>query len=268
VDTVITIGGSFFLSIGAPGTPDLEAFLTKDQAAVERRIQTFLTQHPEVDAGTTATVIMDIERPHPSDFHEHPPETQERLARAFATRAAATRAKLPNAALGFYGTLVPDGRGRADDPIYLARKCALVRAGELGMLDEVDCLVPVAYPRFGPTDPFWATYEPYTRLAVRGSRELLRSDGRALPVLPLLTYSVANGNSNHHEQLLLDLPAPRPLQATLGVQLDVLAAERVDAAVFWVGEDSDEIERLPNPRRRTVSQHVCGLRPAVAAGIG
>jgi hypothetical protein len=140
---------------------------------------------------------------------------QKRLSRAFAIRAAAARCKFPNAKLGFYGTLLPDARGRADDAKYVARKRALVDAGKRGMFDLVDCLVPVAYPRFGPSDRSWNTYEPYTRLAVTGSNELLRSDGTSLPVIPLLTYSVANGNSKHHRELLLDLDTPKPLEATL-----------------------------------------------------
>jgi hypothetical protein len=98
----------------------------------------------------------------------------------------------------------------------------------------------------------------YTRLAITGSRELEKSDGGSLPLIPLLTYSVANGNSAHHEQLLLDLPTRNPLEATLGVQLSVLVAEGVRTTVFWVGENSDLITRLPSPNARTVTQHICG----------
>ena len=256
-DSAISIGETFFLAIGAHKTPDLDAFLAKEQSEVEARIERFLKGHPKVSRRTTALVIMDIEDPHPRDFHLHPVRTQDRLIEAFATRAAAARVKFPKAKLGFYGTLIPDSRGRADDPTYRARKRSLVRAGKRGMFDQVDCLIPVAYPRFGPTDPAWDTYEEYTRLAITGSRELLKSDGASLPVVPLLTYSVANGKSNHHEQLLLDLRVLDPLEATLGVQASVLVAERVRVAVFWVGENSDLITRLPNPNGRTVTQHIC-----------
>jgi hypothetical protein len=55
-----------------------------------------------------------------------------------------------------------------------------------------------------------------------------------------------------------------PLDATLGVQLDVLLALRVRTAVFWVGKNSGLITRVPNPNGRTVSQHVCFRRPAHA----
>jgi hypothetical protein len=258
VDTAISIGETFFLAIGAPNTPDLEAFLRRTPSEVETRIQAFLNGHPTVSARTTAVVIMDIEDPHPRDFHLHPKRVQDRLIDAFATRAGAARVKFPNAKLGFYGTLIPDGQGRAKNKTYRARQRALVRAGERGMFDQIDCLIPVAYPRFGPTDRAWSTYEAYTRLAITGSRELVKSNGGTLPVIPLLTYSVANRNSAHNQQLLLDLPTMNPLEATLGVQLGVMVAEGVRIAVFWVGENSDLIARLPNPNARTVTQHLCG----------
>ncbi len=256
---MITIGGSFFLGIGAPGTDDLAAFLSKTVDKVETRIQAFLNGHPQVSRRTTGIVIMDIEKPHPSDFHGHPLGIQDRLIEAFKIRASAARAKFPAAKLGFYGTLVPDGRGRTDNPTYRARKRALVRAGKRGMFDEIDYLIPIAYPRFGPADAPWNTYQAYTRLGITGSRQLRRSDGAAPPVVPLLTYSVANGNSNHHQQLLMDLPTLNPLQATLRLQLDVMAKHHVRTTVFWVGENSDLITRLPNPNGRTVTDHLCGV---------
>ncbi|MCA1650508.1 MAG: hypothetical protein LC753_09580 [Acidobacteria bacterium] len=259
VDTVITISGHVFLGIGAPKTDDLPAFLVKTQPEVEARIEHFLERNRDVSSQTAGIVIMDIEKPHPSNFHCRP-DIQDDLVRAFRIRAAAARAKFPKAKLAFYGTLVPDSRGRADNAVYTARKEALVCAGRMCMFDEVDYLIPVAYPRFGPDDAYWDTYKVYTRLAITGSRELLRSDGSSLPVLPLLTYVVANKNSNNNRQLLMDLLVPHnnPLHETLRVQLRVLAAEQVRTAVFWVGRNSDLITLVPNPNSRTVTQHLCG----------
>src|SRR4029450_12403854 len=71
-DTVITIGGSTFLQIGGPKTPDLPAFVRKQQSDVERQIERFLERPPTVSGRTTALVVMDIEHPHPKDLHEHP----------------------------------------------------------------------------------------------------------------------------------------------------------------------------------------------------
>src|SRR5262245_51713647 len=137
VDTAISIGETFFLAIGAPQTPDLEAFLGKTPADVQGRIQSFLNGHPEVSSETVGIVIMDIEAPPPRDFHLHPPRMQRRLSDAFAIRAAAARVKFPKARLGFYGTLIPDGQGRAKNKTYQARKRALIRAGKRGMFDQI-----------------------------------------------------------------------------------------------------------------------------------
>ena len=261
-NTVITLSGYVFRSVGDPGVPDLEAFVKVKRSEVEDRIQRFLDGHPDISALTKGRVVMDIEKPFPSGFHRQPPRMRARLARAFATRADAARRKFPNAKLGFYGTLLPDSRGR-DTSEYLARIEALVKAGERGMFEEIDFLVPVIYPRFGPTDNAnaWGSYEPYTRKAIEGSRQIRKSDGSGLPVLPFLTVSVSNGNSKHHNDILLDLPTPDPLDVTLGVQLDVLLALRVRTAVVWVGRNSDLITRVDNPNGRTVSQHVCFRRP-------
>ena len=261
-DTVITLSGFLFRSVGDPGVPDLEAFVKVKRSEVEDRIQRFLDAHPDVSALTKGRVVMDIERPFPSGFYRQPPRMRARLARAFATRAEAARRKFPNAKLGFYGTLLPDSRCR-DTAVYFARIEALVKAGERGMFEEIDFLVPVIYPRFGPTDNAnaWGSYEPYTRKAIEGSRQIRKSDGSSLPLLPFLTVSVSNGNSKHHNDILLDLLTPDPLDVTLGVQLDVLLALRVRTAVFWVGRNSDLITRVDNPNGRTVSQHVCFRRP-------
>jgi hypothetical protein len=259
-DSVITLSGRFFRA--AKNLP-VEAFVNVERSEVEDSIQTFLDKNPEVSALTKGRVVMDIEGPSfPSGFHRQPPRMRARLARAFATRAEAARRKFPRAKLGLYGTLLPDSRGR-ETAEYLARIAALVKAGERGMFDEVDFLVPVIYPRFGPTDSAgaWGSYEPYTRKAIEGSRQIHKSDGSSLPVLPFMTVSVSNTNSKHHNQILLDLPTPDPLDVTLGVQLDVLLALRVRTAVFWVGPNSDLITRVNNPNGRTVSQHVCFRRP-------
>jgi hypothetical protein len=221
----------------------------------------------DVSPLTKGRVVMDIEKPFPSGLWMQPPRMRARLVRAFATRAEAARLKFPNAKLGFYGTLVPDSRGRENDPEQVARKAALVKAGECGMFDEVDFLVPVAYPRFGPNDgAAWNTYEPYTRLAIEDSRQIHKSDGSSLPVLPFLTCWIANSdeNSKHAHDVLLDLPVPDPLEMTLGKQFDVLLEEGVRTAVVWVGKNTAVIkndDKTHNPNNRTVAEHVCFRGP-------
>jgi hypothetical protein len=270
VDSVISIGEAVFLSVGTPKTPDLAAFGRTRREEVEARIRNWLDNHddPKVSDDTKAIVIMDIEHPHPRDLgdvEKVPSSLVDSVIDGFATRAAAARNVFRKAKLGFFATLVPDGQGRETER-YKARRAALARAGRRGMFDSVDCLFPVVYPRFGPTDgKAWDSYTAYTRQAIRGSRKLLKSDGSSLPVVPLTTCWVANSpqTSNHDHQVLLDLPTPDPLDKTLGVQMDVMLEERVRTAVVWVGQNSDVItaEKVKNPNGRTVSQHVCFREP-------
>ena len=277
VDSVISINGSVFLSMpkeadlmNFPNT-HLEEFLSKSVDDVEKHIRHWLANptHPPISEKTTGIVVIDIEHPHPSAIYVYksaPGRLLDRVIHAFAVRAEATRRVFPNAKLGFFGTLVPDGQGR-ETTKYTLRKEALLRAGRRGMFDEVDCVVPVVYPRFGPTDGRkpWNSYAEYTRQAILGSRALAKSDGTKLSVIPFTTCWIANSDktSNHDHDVLLDLPTADPLERTLGVQFDVMLEEAVRTVVVWVGTNTEVIEsrKVHNPNRRTVSDHICFRGP-------
>jgi hypothetical protein len=269
VDSVISINGAVFLDARHPKVLNVAGFVRKSVEEVRANIDGWLDRHDGVSGDTTGIVVMDIEHPHPSGLHTYDsdPEFQERVIKAFVTRAKAARLAFPNATLGFYGTLVPDKLGRPMAGVYKRRRDALVRAVALGMFDEVDCLVPVVYPRFGPKDPeaHWNAYEAYTRLAITGSRELSKSDGTKLRLVPFLGCWIANKNSKHNHEVLLDLPVPDPLDKTLGVQFDVLLEQGVRTAVVWVGTNTELIEnkKVPNPHDRTVAEHVCFRGPPI-----
>jgi hypothetical protein len=257
---VIVIRGSYFLQLGLPSTQTMEAFLGKSFDDVKGHLESnYLADHPEVGTQTTEILMMDVEDPHPKDLHTHTdPAERAAIVGAYRTRIAALRAVFPNAKLCMYGTLNPDGRGRPDNPQYLARLEALKEAGDNELYDELDYLAPILYPRFGPNDPIgaWKSYRAYTEQGIDGSRQLLKSDKTSLPVLPVTGFRIANDNPTHKDQLLLDLPVDDPLGHTLRVQLEVMAEKGVQNVVFWVGKDSDLLED-PNPRQRTVTQHVC-----------
>ena len=257
---VIVISGHWFLQIGAPATPDLAAFIGTRPDQIESRLHRFMDKHPEVTAETNEVLMMDVESPHPKDLHTYAAAQQRDIVRAYKRRIAALRKAFRNARLCMYGTLNPDARGRADNATYVARRDALKEAGKRGLFDSLDYLIPVLYPRFGPDDNVgaWTSYRAYTELGIEGSRELVKSDNRALPILPVTGFRVSNGNSLNNLDLLLDLPVINPLQSTIGIQLDVMAEKNVQEVVFWVGQDSDLI-RNPNPNNRTVADHVCGV---------
>jgi hypothetical protein len=258
---VIVIRGSYLLQRGLPSTQTMEEFLGKSFDAVKLHLESnYLPDHPEVSTQTTEILMMDVEDPHPKDLHTHTdPAERAAIVGAYRTRIAALRAVFPNAKLCMYGTLNPDGRGRPDNPQYLARLEALKEAGDNELYDELDYLVPILYPRFGPNDPTaaWKSYRAYTEQGIDGSRQLLKSDKTSLPVLPVTGFRIANDNPTHKDQLLLDLPVDDPLGHTLRVQLEVMAEKGVQNVIFWVGKDSDLLED-PNPKQRTVTQHVCG----------
>jgi hypothetical protein len=257
---VIVISGHFFLQVGAPDTPDLQAFIDKDVAAIRERLEKYKEAHPEVGEETTEILMMDVEDPHPKDLHAKG-DQQADIVRAYRTRITALKQTFPKARLCMYGTLNPDGRGRPDAPTYLARLAALQEAGDARLYDELDYLVPVLYPRFGPNDApaAWGSYRAYTEQGIDGSRLLRRSNKTSLPVLPVTGFRIANDDEHteHDDQLLLDLPISDPLRSTLRVQLEVMAEKGVQQVIFWVGKDSDLIGD-PNPKGRTVTQHVCG----------
>jgi hypothetical protein len=234
----------------------------------------------------TRTIIIDIEKPHPSNIGQYPGAVD-----AYKTRVRAARAAFPRAKLGLYGTLVPDERGDPNDPKYEARRIALVKAGFNGLYDDLDYLVPVLYPRFGCDDPAGAVCDPdapvprpwcdrafdkieeYTELGVYGSRSLTPN----LPLLPLITFRVHNGNScfgkdavaGSHllvgHRLLLDMWLDDAFEATLGAQLDVLGAAEVTEAVLWTGGDDQHVFSAPNdgprPEGWTLSDYTSRLCP-------
>lgn len=256
---VIVIAGRHFLQMGLPGTQTLQEFLDVEVDAVKARLDDYLADHPEISRDTTEIMMMDVEQPHPADLHTHAAEVRTRIVDAYETRIEALADTFRNAKLCMYGTLNPDNRGRPDAEDYLPRLEALRAAGDQGLYDRLDYLVPILYPRFGPGDNEgpWTSYRAYTEQGIDGSRHLLKSDKTSLPLLPVTGFRVAGKNTVHKGQLLLDLPVEDPLRHTLGVQLEVMAEKGVREVVFWVGKDSDTLEP-PNDGGHTVTDHVCG----------
>jgi hypothetical protein len=261
VNDVISISGHWFLQQGTFGS-DFAGFLARSQQDIEDRLGDYLAAHPEVTSDTDAILVMDIEEPHLRNLHTFSPADQDAIVTALEVRIAATRRVFPNARLGVYGTLVPDGTGEVGNATYLARLAALIEAGREGLYDELDYLVPVLYVRFGcdevngPCDSGWGTTAPYTQQGVEGSMQLRRSDDTSLPLLPLLSFRVHNGNSAFYRVPLLDLNVSDPLDSTLGVQLGILEANHVVDAVLWSGTP-DELLGDPNPNARTITDYVC-----------
>lgn len=268
---VVVVNGSFLLQ--QSDTITFQDFLGKTQQQVETRLGTYVSNNPEMD-GYDQIIILDMESPHPNDLHTYSSTDEDAIVDAWITRIAAANAVFPDATIGMYGTLVPNGQGDDQNATYQARVAALVEAGEEGLYEGLDFLVPVLYVRFGCDDEMsgppdcdadWDTLDEYTALGVTGSRELEKIDDSVLPLLPLLTVSVANGNSNFNDVMLLDLGVSDPLEATIGTQLDILAGEDVLDAVLWIGNgdnyaSSDVLDvTAANPNDWTIDDYACEI---------
>lgn len=261
VNVAVTISGTFFAGIGSPGITDIESFIVATDAQISARIAQFQNNHADVAPTTKGIILMDIEDvASPSGMHQYSDATQDRIFAAFRSRVRLTRQAFPNARLAIYGGSV-DGQGDASDATQILRARALERAGAGGMFDGVDFLAPVLYARFGPNDTVnsWASLGAYTHLGIATWRRVRQSNGTALPILPLVTYWIANGNSVHNDGIIADFPITNPAQATLGVQMDMFAAMGVTEILFWSGVNEDLITAKSNPNNKTVSEHVLGM---------
>lgn len=278
----ISVSGRYVLDLSAGSVNTLAQYLGKTQAQVENQILTgWMADFPAVKPEFANRLILDMEDPHPSDLgylldsngdvivpHQAVTAQQrdDRIA-AYRTRIKAARKVFPNAQIGMYGVLVPDGQGRPTAQAYLDAHAACVDAGTRGCFDDLDYITPVLYNRFGPTDgAAWTTYATMAAQGIDGSRDIHRSDGREIPLIPLLNSTVNNGNSNHHRQYIKDLPTPNPVANTIGIIVGVLEAKNVEEAFFWVGQNSYvlDLNGSVNANGWTVGDYEVDLRPTEA----
>jgi hypothetical protein len=147
---VVSISGHWFLQMGT-FQGNFAAFLAKTENDVVGRLTAFKEAHPEIDPDTDAIIIMDIERPHLADLHTYSANDRKAIVDAYRRRIAATNAVFPDAKLSLYGTLNPDGRGRSENPTYVARLNALVEAGRDRLYDDLDYVAPFSMCGSGAT---------------------------------------------------------------------------------------------------------------------
>jgi hypothetical protein len=182
----------------------------------------------------------------PSDLGEYEGDLRDQLIKAYGRRIKVARNVLkkrwPRAGLeiGLYGVIVPMGKGQENDALQ-RRISAYRRAGKLGMYDFLDYLVPVLYNRFGPSDVslpdeldrLHGWIENATRQALDNSQQLTRRNGKRIPLAPVLTFWVNNGNSAHHKK--------RILPKTMDLQFRILAEyPSVKITVLWSGSETIE----------------------------
>lgn len=271
-----TISGRYILDLGATSLSDTwTEFLALTQADIENQLTTAFLPDCNFSTTTRGLLVLDIEgtadghSSHPSNLGTESAANQALIIAAWQTRIRAVQAVFPYAKVSLYGTLVPNSRG-LETASYLTQRTALIAAGAAGAFDRLDVLSPVMYPRFGPSDigANWNSWDEMTAQAIRDSRLLLKSDGSSIPLVPLITCDINNGNSNDNTKMLLDLPTTYPLERTWGIQIDTCKSMNQYHVAFWVGGTNTQVIHFAgNTRGYTVNYHTqrllnIGLAPS------
>ncbi len=298
VNDIISVNGSAFTSLefdegeeaeteagretedGGEVLEAFEEFINASEEEIEENLVRYTTHNTDLltmvadpigtPPSTETIILMDLESPHPNGWHKNYSDSEQAsIVLAFKRRIKVTRKVFPRSKIALYGILVPDGRGRFNDTTYLAREASLIKAGRRGLYDDLDYLTPVLYTRFGCNVPGsdcdgneFKTIGAMTQLGIEGSKKLLKSDGSPTPLLPLLNFSVNNGNSAFHRKLIMDFGVPDPLGDTLKWQLNILERNEVKDVGLWVGGKNFNLITLkdtPNPNKRTITGYLHAL---------
>jgi hypothetical protein len=284
-NTAVTIHGSALLA-GTNITED-EFISVQNEEVIIDALNRYLTRNA-LNPGRHDLLILDMEPRYrdpndpekwihfsPSNLGEYDPVMRDQLILAYIRRLSVARKvlrqKWPTVRLALYGVVVPDGKG-IENCRFQKRMRGYQRAGELGMYDYTEYLVPVLYNRFGRRDvplpngefdlaKLHSWIERATLQAITFSQQLTRRNGTKIPLAPILTFWVNNGNSADNNMLVLP--------ETMGLQLRSLQAYcAVEIILFWSGAETREemreagyesfdfndflgqVEGLPPPRCR------------------
>jgi hypothetical protein len=146
--------------------------------------------------------------------------------------------------LGLYQVIVPDGKGRSTCEFEQSMR-GYREAGEQGMYDQLNVICPVLYQRFGSDDAKPETLRKWlaaaTKQGIDASLTLTRRNRSVLPLAPLLSFWVFNGNSHNNRY------AVRPERLARQLRI-VQAAVRIEAIVFWSGwQTPEEMTKAKKP---------------------
>jgi len=273
-NTAVTIHGSALLA--GKGVTEKDFIGVKDEATISAALSSYLDKNP-VTPNRNDLIILDMEPRYPDPNHPNEwihfspkdlanykdlpplPDTsnpkplpieknmQDQLIKGYILRTRVARQvllkKWPTVKLGLYGVIVPMGKGQENDS-FLKRMEAHKRAGELGMYDFVDYLVPVLYNGFGPSDVPLANgdfdktklhnwIERATHQAITNTQQLTRSTKDTIPLAPILTFWVHNGNSTDDNKVILP--------ETMEFQLRLLQKYcSVQIILLWSGSETME----------------------------
>jgi hypothetical protein len=211
-------------------------FIDAKAGEIRERLEGFLEKHAL--PCDNDLVILDMEpqeiAPRHLGDYEDDRKLQRALIAAYRRRIRVARRVLqetgrPGLKLGLYQVIVPDGKGKSNSE-FDQRMRGYHEAGEQGMYDQLDVICPVLYQRFGSDDAGPQTLrrwlEDSSRQGIVQSLTLSRRNRSVLPLAPLLSFWIFNGNSDNNR----DAAEPTSLARQLGIVQD---AVRIAAIVFW-----------------------------------
>lgn len=223
--------GAFALKAGNAET--LAQMLSYNESQIRTTFRNYLDNRPQIDP--TDLFILDIEDeldPELIGSYSGDPVLQAQVIDALRVRVHVARTELPNAQLALWNTVLPDPAGKSR-PTFLERLEGYHLAGQRGLFDELDYMLPNVYTRYGVNDSSGNFYSllNMTRMAIEYSQNITRSDNQTtLPVIPVLSFLVANGGSANQHQ---------PVNHTMARQQVELIQTypSVEMIIWWSGSD-------------------------------
>jgi hypothetical protein len=227
-------------------------FIGANAEEIRTRLTDFLEKHAL--PCDNDLVILDMEPEDIAPRHLGEFEDDKKLQRALiasyrrrirVARQVLRQTKRPGLKLGLYQVIVPDGKGRSSAE-FEQRMRGYREAGEQGMYDQLDFICPVLYQRFGSDDAAPETLRKWisaaSRQGIDESLTLTRKNGTQIPLVPLLSFWVFNGNSDSDR----DAVQPKSVARQLRIVQDAVG---VEAIVF--GQRGRQKTRCGRPKSRS-----------------
>ncbi len=225
-------GTAWFISGSALGVAkgmSIEQVVEMSEEDIRARLEKYIAGHPRLGTGAGLLVILDME--HPLSVPSLADVFEERGEGGFGDAVAALRRRvsvarslLPEAVIGLYGVGTPPSQGNVT-AAYTRQIEAAVAAARQGLFAEVQALCPAVYARFCPEDEAFGSLPRAARTAVKGCERIVTAANRHIPIVPLLSFTVFNGNSACNR-------APASLEATAQA-LTTMAEDGIAGVVFW-----------------------------------
>jgi hypothetical protein len=223
-------------------------FIGAKAGEIRTKLEDFLEEHDLPRDNDLVILDMepkDIAPRHLGEF-ENDKKLQRALIAAYRRRIRVARQVMRQTKglkLGLYQVIVPDGKGRSTAIEKSMR--GYREAGEQGMYDELNVICPVLYQRFGSDDAKPETLRKWlaasSKQGIAESLTLTRRNRSVLPLAPLLSFWVFNGNSDNNR----DAVQPESLVRQLRIVQD---AVRIEAIVFWSGwQTTEEMKTAGKP---------------------